>query len=208
MQAIGSVMIDLVAPRRQEINIETIATVLARVPRFGAHTERGVLSVAQHSVEGALAILRDTGRRDWAAAFLLHDAHEAYFGDDSTPKIEALVAIAAEEYGELAGRMMRNAFRSLKYRFDAVIYPAAGIAWPLDEETRDIVHEYDRRMGRTERDARMGAPPVEWTDRYAAVAPVAGCDLHSWPEHTARVVFLRVCRSLLPCCVDNLQNAG
>ena len=35
-----------------------------------------------------------------AAAFLLHDAHEAYIGDDVSPKIEALAAIASIHFND------------------------------------------------------------------------------------------------------------
>src|SRR4051794_22067480 len=120
MQALGSIPFDLVHPKREQIDFDTVATVLARTPRFAGHTERGVYSVGQHSEQGARAILRDIGRRDAAAAFLHHDDHEAYVGDMTKSMQDALCEIAAEEArpheAELARTCVRKAIRSLKTR--------------------------------------------------------------------------------------------
>jgi hypothetical protein len=213
LQLLGSVPLALVNPSIRQIDIETVATVLARISRFGGHTEDGAYSVAQHSREGAYAILRDTGRRDWAAAFLLHDAHEFAMGDIATPITDAIEHRIQAAGGAVAAEAFRGAVRSLKADLDAVIYRAAGLSWPLHAETVRVVKDYDVRMCRTERDARLAPPPYRWADVFENAEPVAGVDLWPWSEGVARVYFKAACRDLLPVCggsiaVDSKQNAG
>lgn len=205
MQALGSVAFDLLSPKPEQIDFATIATVLARVPRFGGHTERGAYSVAQHCEQGAQAILRDTGNRTAAAAFLLHDAHEAYVGDFAKPVQDALVA-AANETGLLlgtAGNVVRHAISTLKSRLDSAIYTAAGLPWPLPADVSALVHEYDIRMCRTERDVRLAPTPHPWGEPYASAVPVAGVDLYPWSEGAVRAMWLALARELLPSLREN-----
>lgn len=191
LQVLGGRAFSLTNPRAEDVDFETIAIVLSRVPRFGGHTENGVLSVAQHCLEGAAAILRDTGRRDAAAAFLIHDAHEAYMGDIATPVADALQALA-ESY---RADVVKRAIRTLKRRLDAAIYTAAGLPWPLPPEVAAIVKEYDLRMMSTERRERLAPAPHPWN----VDAPlVQGCDLYPWREGTVALCFMRAARELLP----------
>lgn len=194
LQVLGGVAFDLTRPTAAMIDFSIIATVLARIPRFAGHTEGGVYSVAQYSVEGARAILRDTGSREAAAAFAIHDAHEAYVGDIATPIQKALCAVASEK-SVYAGLAVTAAIKSLKARIDVAIHEAAGIPFPLAAEPSSIVHEYDVRMMCTERLVRLAPPPRPWT----TVAPVVvGCDLYPWSEAVAAVTFRTVMRELLP----------
>jgi len=190
MQALGSVRFDLAEPTPAMIDFDAMAIVLARAPRFAGHTEGGVYSVAQHCHEGAYAILRDTGRRDWAAAFLLHDGHEYVIGDLSTPMQDALCHFANIDNEHMdAGRVVRRAIKALKGGLDAAIYTAAGIAWPLDAETAAVVKEYDTRMCRTERTACLAQPPEPWHESLENAVPVVGADLNPWTERAARWRF-------------------
>lgn len=198
MQAMGQrygregVRFDLAVPSAESVSFRVIATVLARVPRFGGHT-RGPLSVAQHCVEGARAIMRDHDRRDWAAAFLLHDAHEAYIGDITSPVRDALVFHAGT-----AGDVVRRAIADLKGSIDRAIYEAAGIKWPLPAKTRAIIAEYDLRMLRTERGERMNVPPVPWVQAVEDALPLTGCDLSRWDENRARDYYDDAVAEYLP----------
>lgn len=196
LQVLGGKAFSLTNPRAEDVDFETIATVLSRVPRFGGHTESGVLSVAQHCLEGASAILRDTGRRDAAAAFLIHDAHEAYMGDIATPVTQALDYYMAGDWG------CGQAIKSMKARLDAAIFPAAGLPWPLPLDIVSIVHEYDLRMCRTERDGRLAPSPLPWCDAIESAEPVEGCDLYPWREGTVAMCFMRAARELLPALQD------
>lgn len=68
-------------PKPEQFDIYEIATVLSKVPRFAGHTKLefdGVYSVAQHSV-----LVSKLCQNPLAG--LLHDGHEAYIGDISTP---------------------------------------------------------------------------------------------------------------------------
>jgi hypothetical protein len=189
LQVLGGAAVDLVHPLPEQIDFHTMACVLARVPRFCGHTDRGTLSVAQHCLEGARAIERDTGRRDAAAAFMLHDGHEYVLGDITTPVQDALVEIAIMFGNVYAGDAVKSAIRHLKNRLDVAIYTAAGITFPLPADVHAIVKEYDLRMCRTERDARVAPSPYPWADVVENAVPVEDVDLHPWSEGTVRALY-------------------
>lgn len=191
--------LDLVNPKPEQVGFRAGSIVLGRIPRFGGHTERGVLSVAQHQSEGAKAILRETGNRDHAAAFLIHDFHEYALGDDATPKLEALACIAIEEAGDInAAVFIRAVFREAKRRLDAAIYPAAGLPWPLPYETARAVKAMDMRMCATERNARMAPSPQPWSEIYETAEPVRGVDLSPMSASEAADIYWALCVRLLP----------
>lgn len=199
LQVLGGRAFSLTNPRAEDVDFETIATVLARVPRFGGHTESGVLSVAQHCLEGAAAIKRDGHGDIAAAAFLIHDAHEAYIGDLATPVQDALCAMAGcDVSGRDASWVVKLAIRNLKSRLDSAIYPAAGLPWPLPADVAALTHLYDLRMCRTERDGRLAPSPTSWCDAIERAVPVAGCDLWYWSAGTVEACYMRACRELLP----------
>lgn len=190
--------LDLIDPKPEQIDFRTIATVLSRVPRFAGQTGGGVLSVAQHCTEGARAILRDTGRNDWAAAFLLHDAHEYAMGDIATPVAQALAHHAEKDLGK--GGAVSYAIRSLKSALDSAIYRAAGMSYPLDAQTAALVKLYDARMLVTERNARLAEPPYPHDTQ---AEPVADVDMFPWSAGSAEAFYWRHCVDLLPVFVDS-----
>lgn len=198
-QLLGGKKLDFADPDPALIDWNDIATVLARIPRYTGHTESGVLSVAQHCVGGARAIQRDGYSGDVAAAFLIHDAHEAFIGDIGTPTLDALAHHAVMEAGDLgAERIVRAAMRGLKRSLDAAIYSAAGIPWPLDVDVAQTVREYDLRMLRTERDWRMAPPPEPWIAACENAKPIEDADLFPWSEYLAREEWIEMARELLP----------
>lgn len=186
IQTLGGGWLDLANPDPKHINFRHVAIVLARVPRFAGHTERGPYSVAQHCVEGAKAILRDGHGQDAAAAFLLHDAHEAYIGDMATPLVGALSAIAEVEH------IVKRAVAELKHELDTAIYFAAGLHYPGAHLA--TTKAYDLRMLRTERDARLAPSPAPWMDAVEHAVPVEGCDLYPWSEDVARSAYMEMLR--------------
>jgi hypothetical protein len=79
----GGRLIDLAAPQSSDIAIADIALALSRMPRFCGHTRRPWTG-ADHSML-VLQLLGDDAPTDLRIAALLHDGHEAYIGDISTP---------------------------------------------------------------------------------------------------------------------------
>jgi len=84
VQTVSGVAFDLLDPTPEMVQLEDIAHALSRIPRFNGHT-RSHYSVAEHSVLGCLLVPREL-----QTAFLLHDAHEAYIGDLTSPLKAAL----------------------------------------------------------------------------------------------------------------------
>lgn len=189
LQTLGGGALDLCDPKPEQICFRTIARVLSRVPRFGGHTENGVLSVGQHCLEGASAMRRDGHSEAAQVAFLLHDAHEAYIGDIATPVAQALAAVAKGKHGgnELAAGIVKVAISELKRRLDQVIYEAAGVR--VMPDTALLVHEYDRRMCATEHKHRCAPLPRPYPYLTEAVQ-VEGCDLWHWSAGTVEKCYL------------------
>lgn len=187
LQTLGGGALDLCDPEPEQINLRHAAKVLARIPRFGGHTRDGVLSVAQHSVEGGRAIMRETGREDAAAAFLLHDFHEAYIGDIATPVAEALQYAAHQMMWPQSA--IREAIAHLKWTLDCAIYARAGIAFPLSDDVCAIVKDFDKRMCVTEHAARMDPLPRPYPYISETLA-IPGCDLTPWPAELAESLLI------------------
>ncbi len=173
---------DLLDPQPGSVDFAVdIAEALARIPRFTGHVRAGPYSVAQHCALGADLLFAETSRPDFAAAFLLHDAHEAYLGDIATPIVWAMDVVQGER-GAGFGMCPSAAVRILKARLDQVIHERAGIAWPLPAETTATVKHWDARMLITERNQLMGKPPQPWG--FEGVEPIktrGAIKVWSWP---------------------------
>lgn len=182
---------DLCDPRPDMVDFEVdIPEALARVPRFTGHVRAGPYSVAQHSVIGAWAILRETGETAAALAFLLHDAHEAYIGDIATPIGWAIGEMAAREFNTSTGHdhafITRAALKALKRAIDRAIHDAAGVRWPRSDDVGRVVAGYDLRMLATERDLLLGPSPEPWQSEIERAARIdCGGRIAVWPWSTA-----------------------
>lgn len=173
---------DLLNPRVEDIDFaEDISAPLARIARFGGHVGSGPYSVAQHCVVGCDAFV-EAGRHDLAAAFLLHDAHEAPLGDFASPvsdAIERRIAVALRtitgmpgmDTAALGDTLWSVVWKGLKADIDRVIHAAAGIKPPRGNSL-DAVKTMDLRMLRTERDQLLGKPPQRWHVAIEAAEPV------------------------------------
>lgn len=203
IQTGSGIAFDLVAPTRDMVNFDIdIAEALARLPRFTGHIRSGCYSVAQHSVMGADALFRETGREDIAAAFLLHDAHKAYIGDMATPVSWALTAftgacalahpalrnsaeITPKDTYAMGRGIAEGGLRALKDTIDQAIHAAASIAWPLPPEIAAAVKEMDLRMLTTERRHLLGPSPAPWHASVEAAKPirlVGKMSVWPWPD--------------------------
>lgn len=77
------------------VDIEDIAHALGHINRFGGHA-KFASSVARHSVAVSLYLQHRGEPTEIVLAGLLHDAHEAYFGDIPSP-LKAFLGIGARE---------------------------------------------------------------------------------------------------------------
>ena len=207
---------DLLNPTPEMVDLKVyVAEALARIPRFGGHVMSGPYSVAQHSVIGANLLGRQGADIDTCAAFLLHDAHEAYIGDISTPAQDALnwhLQMLLDEFGltevicrnipALAGpALLKRALRRLKGSLDEAIFAAAGIAWPLPYSVTAAVHKMDLIMLAAEVDAFMGGELYPWG---ATVEVRATCEIPDlttsgiWSADRAERSFQYDLRQYLP----------
>lgn len=161
MQPVGDWMLTttgekiyLLDPKPGQIKIEDIAVALSRIPRFVGHTRSDMpaYSVAQHSV------LVSQICPEYPLAALLHDAHETYIGDISSPMKRSI--------NDLQGGVdCSNALKAMAACFDDCIAAKFDIdvrdmhsqevkradLVALATEARDLVnaemHEWNRWLG-------------------------------------------------------------
>lgn len=185
--------IDLLNPKVTDIDFLVIAEHLAKDNRYCGATKGIVYSVAEHSVRCADAALRETDDMELARYLLCHDMHEAFLGDDTTPKKRAVASIAEEHFGILDAKIM-SAFNLMTDRFDVVIHEAAGLAWPPDPVHKGAIKQFDRRLLATEwRDLMRCPAPHEFAvdPLFETIEP-----LPTW-KHAADL-FIRRCMDMLP----------
>ena len=115
-------------PTAEQMNIRDIAHALARLCRFGGHTQ-GFYSVAQHSV-----LVSRTVPSQYALEGLLHDASEAYLGDMIHPLKQNMPEYRALE--DRTQKVVAEAF-GLTYPFPPSIGEADRIL--LGTEARDVL---------------------------------------------------------------------
>ncbi len=182
-------LVNLLDPRPEDIDFHVMAEHLSKVIRYNGATPGQAYSVAEHVCRGADELL-NRGAGVAAAYFLLHDGHEAFLGDDTTPKKRALDAIA-ESFGTLAGAVS-DAFAGLTAQIDAAIHAAAGLDWPPPQEIAAAVKHMDAIMLATEwRDLMRCEPP------YELELPLAE-PIQPWDWWLARDELRRQFRRLLP----------
>jgi uncharacterized protein len=148
---------DLLNPTADMVDMTAIAFVLGRIPRFGGHTPRGVVSVAQHSVHvsylvSAMLEMKDTPQHHRAVLYgLLHDAHEFVLGDVTTPVVTAVAALAGPDF--------KPAWDDLKSRADRAILEAAGLPPKMPADVKALVKKADQIALVLEAQAYMPADP-------------------------------------------------
>lgn len=110
-QTYSGIAWDIMHPKAENVLACDIVAPLERTWRFGASMVE-CWTVADHSV--LVAELVGHVAKPYA---LLHDAHEAYLGDITTPVAKAIASPHLE---------------SLKMMHDKVIFEAFGLAWPTE----------------------------------------------------------------------------
>lgn len=132
-------LVDLLAPRPEDISLRDVAHALAGLNRWSGHLQSSI-SVAQHTLLVAAHVPADC-----RVHALLHDAHEAYTGESPSPMK------AAQRLVEMAGgyRDDVGSNRCIELGLDAAIYHAVGLPLP-NAAQRDAIHTADRRAAATE----------------------------------------------------------
>jgi hypothetical protein len=137
-----------------------MAQVLSGIRRFNNHTEDPI-TVGQH-----LLICAELCDDPTALPYvLLHDAHEAYIGDITTPVVQAvdyifrLFSVGAHQSSCLKSPSL--CLKHLKDRLDWAIWLAAGLQLPTEKQ-QAAVHRADLRALATERRDFMRPPPYPW----------------------------------------------
>ena len=162
----SGIVIDVLAPDLSRIDIyEDIAMPLAKLARFDGQTPGRKYCVAQHCVIGADTLLRETRDHELALAFLLHDAHEAFIGDITTPTALALAAFAGNE--------VTRSLRALKSMLDVQIFKRADL--PFAFSHKEAVRDMDARMLNAERKCflRSSIPDDHWPEEVRNAKPVS-----------------------------------
>ena len=147
---------NLSTPDPASIDFAEIARVLARLPRYGART-RDPISVAMHTLIGCTM-----ANEDVMPYWLLHDAHEAYIGDIQRP--------VQTELNERQWPAIW-AIDGLAYDIDCVIWRAAGLPYPFDEQPQEI-DTIDNNCLHIERACFMHPQQFDW-----GIPPYTGPDI-------------------------------
>ncbi len=159
---------DLAAPEAAMVDFDTdVPDALARIARFTGHIGAGPYSVAQHSVHCCDVVLTETGDPLAAAYALLHDAHEAYIGDWSTPLKQAIEMRAEIDGGANEADLAMDALRRLEHGVVEAVHAAAGLPLPTNLH-KMIVKDIDYRMLHAERrqllDTKLRPSQAWWYD--------------------------------------------
>lgn len=122
-------VIDLQFVGASDISVLDIAAALSKINRFTGHTSR-LYSVAEHSLHVVQIMERELLITDPHAllAGLMHDAHEAYVGDMSTPLKQVL--------GEAWARVEDQIEQRVASRFDTW---AASQRWKAEIKRADLI---------------------------------------------------------------------
>lgn len=145
MQTYSHEKLWLLHPRADQISIREIAHALGNTCRFNGHPT-GHYSVAQHAVAVSENCLPEHAL--WG---LLHDAHEAYMGDITSPMKKTLEQLGAGD-----------ALKVIEDRLMAAIAARFNLELPVPAD----VWYADRVLLSTEaRDLFVGEPIEGWTQR-------------------------------------------
>lgn len=181
----------IASPEPDDFRIHDIAHHLSRLNRYTGAIRTEFYTVGEHSVRVAYylraLVARELKTKDphvLSAAFragLMHDAHEAYLNDLSSPLKRVLKAAGANAYAELADQ------------YDAIL--AKRYALATFATTIDLIREADLSLLDLERPNVMGTPPRPWSDLgqlpKVRWVPDATFDVWGWSPNLAKARFLR-----------------
>jgi hypothetical protein len=175
----------LLAPEPGDVCLYDIALSLAHQVRFTGHV--GGYSIAQHSVHVAEVVYGESGDLELAFAGLMHDAHEAYVGDVSSPLKRAMrLAVTMT-----SGPVDEGGYDQLERMAAAAVRARYGLAYSLPP----VAKRADLVMLATEARDLLGPTPKSWS--LDLPEPRADMRIVPWSAETAewnfRAAFDRLC---------------
>ena len=195
-RADGSV-INLAALEPADIDFAAMAAGLSKLARYNAACSCAAYSVAQHSVMGADALMRETGDAVLAGYFLLHDGHEYLIGDITRPALKLLDHHYTTEHrrryrNRPAGHLtVAAALTRAKAELDAVVHQAAALpplkSMPLYARQ---VHDMDERMLRAETRALFGPKATQHLPSDNLPPPKLTGAILPWGAAKAELAFV------------------
>lgn len=203
----------LATPQASMVDFEIdVPDALARIARFTGHIGAGPYSVAQHSVHCCDVVLAETGDPVAAAYALLHDAHEAYIGDWSTPLKQAISVLESDLCGSKGGGAEKT-LKRLEDGIVAVVHAAAGLPLP-GHLHKTIVKDIDYRMLHAERrqllDTKLRPSQAWWYDgtpeQPRPIRSLGALGVWPWPYAADR--FRTRFRDILPKARQMLGRRG
>lgn len=162
--------VDLIDPKPETIVLGDIIWHLAHTNRFTGAASRP-LSVLEHSLNVAELVRLMGGSHRAQLGGLMHDAHEAYLGDISSPMKGAFRVLGGGP-----------AVTSLVVSMDAAIWKALGLP-SLSVKDRELVHLADYWALAFERKELMPDHPAWRIDLKDAPAHIVVCQFKSVPLH-------------------------
>lgn len=141
--------IDLIDPKPEQIDIQSIAAGLSKICRYGGQCTY-FYSVAEHSIHCARLAEAENQPLDVMKAVLLHDAAEAYLGDIVKP-----LKIALPDYAKIEARM------------EDVISERFNVDF---KSHHDIIKKYDWQMLKKEKQTLY--PKEQWSVDLANIEDV------------------------------------
>lgn len=189
IQTFSGEVFDLLNPDPKRIRILDIATHLSRICRFiGA--SRYFYSVAQHSVIVSYAV-----PTAYAARGLLHDAHEAYVGDVTSPLKRAMRAFPFQtiNVAQSSRSLTISSFDSVEGQVERAVHERFSIS-RTDIGAANTVYEADMRALATEHRDLFPPDSPPWP-RLEGFEPFEERIIAIGPDD-ARDLFLTRCAEL------------
>jgi hypothetical protein len=195
-QTASGIEFDLENPTPAMIVSNDLFRSLSGIGRFLGHLNVPHYSVAQHSVLCAALVWNESRDPVATAAALLHDAHEAYTGDITSP-VKAMIA-------EVAPGLLK----AIERRIDGAIWSWSGLVYEYeDDRSRHglLIKEMDLALLFWEKNRWGGKSPRLW-EGEAAARPLTACEfgvapgsllLEPWSRDVAAAAFCTMLRVLV-----------
>ncbi len=137
---------NLAAPHAETLRLSDVAHHLSLINRFAGASEFPI-SVALHSVNVARVLASWKASAEIRLIGLLHDAHEAFIGDVTSPMKQELSSWAGADHVERSAD-----------RIDSILFHKLGLAQHVNPATRRLIAKADAVMLATEWRFAMRGP--------------------------------------------------